>query len=768
LPLLEPLTSRESEILRRVGQGRSNRDIAEELTMSLETVRWYVKQLYSKLGVHSRAEAVIRAIGLGLLEAETPVPSTLLPTHSPIHHNLPLPATLLVGRLSERAAVKDLLSTARCVTLTGPAGVGKTRLSVQVATELIDRYPQGVFFVDLAPITDPALIVSAVTDALSGQERTLVASVATLKTYLRGKKVLLVLDNFEQIITGAPVVSDLLSALPELTVLITSREILRISGEHVFPVSPLSLPVLDKAYRPADLLRYDAVSLFVQRAQAANPGFELTENNAAVVAEICVRLDGLPLALELAAARTKLLNPQALLGRLESRFATLTTGMRDSPHRQQTLRDAIEWSYRLLTPAEQVLFSHLGVFSGGQSLAAVEAICGPVPDLDVLDGVESLLDKNLLQQAEDVQGESLFTMLETIHEYARERLAQSSEVTVIRQRHAEYFLNLAEQAAAAFRGPANQFWMIRLEIELDNLRQVLGWSLDNHEAALGVRLATALEHFWFMQGYHTEGLAWLERMLGVLADVPRSLHAGLLNAAGNMAYFTGDYERGKAWCRQALAVSRELDDKPNTAWALTFLSGQSIGNSEEYVAAVALCEEGLAIFTELSLPKGMVQAMNVLGELTRAQDDYDRAEAYYCDCIEVSRQTGEEQRIAMCLGNLGYIAYHLGDFDRAEQYTREAFALVVRLRAWFWATLSLSTLAGPIAAKGNPERAACLLGAGEALLEELGVSQQKGDQMETDRYIAAVRAQLDPTTFASAWARGRAMSLEEAIDLALQ
>ncbi len=767
LPPLETFTPRELDILQRVGQGRSNRDIADELTVSLETVRWYVKQVYSKLDVHSRAEAVIRAGELGLLQVNASASSNVISPLNFTQHNLPLPATRLVGRQAERAAVKELLGTGRCVTLTGPAGVGKTRLSVQVASELVDLYPHGVFFVDLAPITNPAFIVGAIADALSGQERSLAASIAALKTYLRGKRVLLVLDNFEQIISGAPLVSDLLSALPELTVLITSREILRISGEQVFPVPPLALPDINSTQSASDMLRHDAVFLFVQRSQLANPDFELSEDNAAVVAEICVRLDGLPLALELAAARARLFTPHVLLERLQSRFATLTLGMRDSPPRQQTLRNAIDWSYHLLVPTEQRLFWRLAAFCGGRSLDALETVCGPELGMEVLDGMESLLYKSLVRQEEDAQGEQRFIVLDTIYEYASERLAQSGEEAVIRRRHAGYFVDLAEQAASAFRGPSGQFWMNRLEIEHDNVRLVLAWALDNDEPAIGIRIATALGHFWFMQGHHTEGLRWFERLLGELTVVPRHFHAGLLNAAGNMAYFTGDYERGKDWCLKALAVSRELNDKANSAWALTFLGGQSIGNAEEFDTAVALGEEGLAIFTELKLAKGMAQAMNVLGELFRAQGEYHRAAACYRNCIELSRQTGEEQRVAMCLGNLGFVAYELGDFDESEQCAREAFVSYIKLRAWFWVTLCLPTMAGPIAAKGDPERAACLLGAGEALLDELGVSQQKGDQIEIDRYIAAVRAKLDEATFAAAWERGRSMTLEQAIDLAL-
>jgi predicted ATPase/DNA-binding CsgD family transcriptional regulator len=763
--VLEPLTERELEILRLIAEGLSNREIAEELFVALGTVKWYNKQIYSKLGVHSRTAAVVRARGARLLDAQPGPPAR--PAITP-EHNLPAQITSFVGREREIAQVRQLLATARLLTLTGPPGTGKTRLGLRVAAEVLDHFADGVFFVDLAPISDPQLVASTIAHVLGIRDIGGQPLLDTVKNHLRKKRLLLVLDNFEQIVGAAPLVGDLLSASPGLKALVTSREPLQVYGEQEYPVPPLALPDLDRPEPLRALSQYEAVELFVQRARAARPDFAITDEDVPAVAEICVRLDGLPLAIELAAARSKLLSPEMMRRRLESRLVALTGGARDVPARLRTLRGAIDWSYDLLDADEKTLFARLAVFQGGRTVEAVDDVCGHGLAIDVVDGLESLLYKSLLRQEEGLDGEPRFFFLETIHEYARERLEESGEAETMQRRHADYFVALAERAAPKLHGARQDYWSVRLRVEHDNLRTALAWSLGGADAELGLRLVGALREFWYSGGYIAEGLRWTECALEIAEDAPPALRARALNAAGLLAFAQGDHERGTLLHREALALSREVDDRLNSAWALVFLGGHLTGFPDAYYEeGIALCEEGLVLFRELDLKPGIARALNVLGELARLDGDYERAQRAYGECLAVSRQTGDRHREAIMLGNLGYIAYHQGDYERAEALTMEALNLLRGGRLEYHIAISMAMLAGPVGAQGQPERAARLLGAGEVLLEAMGVGLQPADQLEADRYVAAVREQLDGATFEAAWAAGRAMSLEEAVAYAL-
>ena len=418
----ESFSDRELEILRLLADGRTNREIAQELILSPETVKWYNKQLFSKLGVGSRMQAVNKAKEAGLLDEgrRVPVKTTML-----VRHNLPAELSSFVGRERETVEVVRLMKSARLVTLTGPPGTGKTRLSLHVAGSMVESFPDGVTFVGLASTSDPSMILAAIARELGVAERPDRSLVESLTGALVDRHTLLLLDNFEHVLEAASLVTDLLAAAPDLSVLVTSREALRLSGEHEYLVPPLTVPVIALERSATDLPAYESVTLFVQRARAAFAGFRLTDENAGAVAGICIRLDGLPLAIELAAARVKLFNPKQLLERLESRLGLLTTGSRDLPARQRTLRDTIDWSYNLLDKEEQLLFARLAVFSGGRSLEAIEAICDPGLDIDTLDGLDSLLNKSLLYQTEGLSGEPRFFLLETIREYACERLEES-------------------------------------------------------------------------------------------------------------------------------------------------------------------------------------------------------------------------------------------------------------------------------------------------------------------------------------------------------
>lgn len=532
------LTGREKEILARLAAGLSDQQIAAELFLSPNTIRWYNRQIYSKLGVGNRTQAIAWAQELGLLEdAKAASPS------SASREILPVQATPFIGRSHEIAEVKRLLQGSRLLTLTGAGGTGKTRLALYVASDVFDDFADGVCFVDLAPVHDPASVAKTIAAGLDVFEHPKEPIFDTLKRALVGRDLLLLIDNFEHVITAAPLVSQLLAASLQLKALITSREALRLSGEQEYQVPPLSLPAA-KTASIQDVTASEAGTLFVQRVQMVQPHFALSAANAPAIAHICARLDGLPLAIELAAARCKLLTPQALLDRLDSRLNMLTSGPRDVPARQRTLRDTIAWSYNLLDGDEQALFARLAVFRGGCSLEAVEAVCGHGLSLDVLDGLASLVDKSLVQQKETPGGEPRFVMLETIHEYAWERLETSGEAEIIHRWHAEYFVTLAERAEPELRLAPHIRWFQRFELERDNVREVLEWSLGPGDVRLGVRLVGAIWLFWFAYGHHGEALQWAQRLLAHLHETPQSQHAQFLIGAGNMV-MTGDFDTAK-------------------------------------------------------------------------------------------------------------------------------------------------------------------------------------------------------------------------------
>src|SRR5215213_10113162 len=464
-------------------------------------------------------------------------------------NNLPLQPTPLVGRVREVEEVAERLRSdqVRLLTLTGPGGTGKTRLALQAGADLLDEFDDGVFFVALAAITDRALVAPTVVRAIGLTERRNQPPEELLKGFLRDRQTLLLLDNFEQVLESAPLLAELLSSAPNLKILITSRTPLRLYGEHEFPVPPLSLPDPSSLATLESLTQYGAVRLFVERAKAVKPDFSLTQANAPAVAEICARLDGLPLAIELAAARIKLLPPQAMLSRLGNRLKLLTGGARNLPQRQRTLRGAIEWSYELLDEGEKVLFGRLSVFSGGNTLEAVEAVCDAEGDfpMDVFEGVSSLLDNSLLQQKEGFDGEPRFAMLETIREYASERLEDSSDAEAARHAHAEYFLALAEEAEPMLWGAEDAAWLDRLEHEHDNMRAALSWSIEHEEAELALRLGGALRWYWYMEGYYGEGRRWLEAALGKDWGVAAEARARALEGVGWLANVQGDLDRAE-------------------------------------------------------------------------------------------------------------------------------------------------------------------------------------------------------------------------------
>ncbi len=601
-------------------------------------------------------------------------------------HNLPAPLTPLIGREYTTAAVCTLLQRAdvRLVTLTGPGGIGKTRLGQQVAAELGELFTAGICFVSLAPLSNPTLVPSTIARTLGlrlGLDGQHTATMQALKLFLQEKRFLLVLDNFEQVAKAAPDVTELLAACPVLKILVTSRAALHIQGEFEVVVPPLGLPEREQIdlLESAALAQYPAIALFLQRALAIKPNLALTQTNMQTIAAICLSLDGLPLAIELAAARIKLLPPQVLRQRLVHPLQILTGNTQDAPARHQTLRDTIGWSYYLLEERERQLFRRLAVFVGGATLEAVESICGAFADQEqpLLDTVASLIDKSLLQQIEVEENEPRITMLETIREYALECLSKSDEEEMVRQHHAAYYLALAERCEQELRGPQQARWLKYLEQEYDNMRAILDWALkqETPEQAkqshmeIALRLTGTLRRFWQMHGRLHEGQTYLERALkaseGVV--VTTQAKAKALIAAGTLAATQNDFDHVEKYCQQSLALFRELEDQPGIALSL-FLLGVVPLMKNDSVGARSLTEEALALFRKMGDKERIAWSLSTLGLLDVREGKYASAHALYEESLLIHRELGDKRGIARTLLNLASLLY-VSQGDQAALHT---------------------------------------------------------------------------------------------------
>ena len=769
------------------------------------------------------------------------------------HISLPGQLAAFIGREQEVAAACALLRQpeVHLLTLTGTGGVGKTRLGVQVASELSGDFTDGVYFVSLAPISDPQLVLPGILQTLglsnAGDQR----YIERLAAYLSEKRLLLFLDNFEQVVGAAPLLSELLALCPAMKVLVTSRERLRLRAEQVLPVPPLMLPTLSPGseYELEVVAQYEAVALFLQRVRAIQPDFQVTSDNAQTIAAICARLDGLPLAIELAAARLDVLAPQALLARLEHRLALLTHGPRDLPARQQTLRATLQWSYDLLDAREQRLFRQLAAFVGGCTLEAAEALCSEPGEnaITVLNGLTSLLDKNLLQRAREHE-EPRFTLLETIREYGLECLANSGELAAARQAHARYYMRLVEEMDIRPGNAKQHEGLERLEREHDNLRAAMRWMLEVDKAGegagsrkeLALRFGVMLRAFWIIHGHWHEGRAFLEQALAISVGMETPARAKALVAAASLAVYQIDYKRGEMLCREGLALCRKYGDAAGAAFALHLL-GSLAWQQGNFAPARAFMEESLALYREIGDKGGIAFSLSDLAAMATPQGEYARAQALLEESLTLDRELGDSRHRAISLASLALalfvsqgdservrslleesltlargledraltaralshsalVSYHQGNAITARRLVEEsvalyreigdrwgnswALAILARVEAaqgnhaaalahyeeavtLAWKTgsklniaLCLEGIASEWTGQGEPEQAARLWGAVEALRENMGAPIWPSERAGYERSLAAARAQIGEQAFAARWAEGRNISLE--------
>jgi predicted ATPase/class 3 adenylate cyclase/Tfp pilus assembly protein PilF len=761
------------------------------------------------LGTHqlrdlSRPEQVYELAHVDLPTDFPPIRS--LSTHP---NNLPRQLSSFIGRASAIAEVKGLLERSRLLTLTGAGGSGKTRLCLQVAAESLELFTDGAWLTELAPLADPGLVPQTLAMTLGVTEVPGKPIVETLTEHLKAKRLLLLLDNCEHLLDAcAKVVHGLVRACPDVRIMATSREALGVDGEQAYRVPSLSLPDRNAVYAPADLSRFESVRLFVERAELVHPQFEVNAHNARALASLCCHLDGIPLAIELAAARARSLSVEEIDGKLDQRFRLLTGGSRTALPRQQTLRSLIDWSYDLLHAPERLLLQRLAVFAGGWTLAAAEAICAD-EDLaveEVLDRLTSLADKSLVV-AETGGLETRYRLLETVRQYARDRLVESGGGRPVRDRHRDYFLALALATQAELVGAEQAAWLRRLEEEHENLRTSLDWSLAADGTGEGLRLCGALYRFWLTRGHLTEARQWCSRMLGTAGRERTPERATALNAAGNLAYYQGDYVAARALHEESLSIMRNLGDREGTAGALNGLGNIALDHGD-YDAARALYEECLGIKRELADRRGIATSLNNLGNVACEQCDFASARTLFEECLAIMRELGNRGGVADLLHNLGSVAIHQGDYEAAQALHEQSLAIVRELGDQGGIANSLETLgtvahdqgdyrsagrlhaeglairrglgerrniayslegmAEVVAALGNPLCASRLWGAAEHLRANIGAPLPPNDRPRYDRCVGAARTSSNSdAAFARAWQEGAALELDAAIELAL-
>lgn len=741
-----------------------------------------------------------------IVTADLPSEFPRLRSLNVLPNNLPIQLTSFVGREREIRELIQVFFSTHLLTLTGAGGVGKTRLALQVAAEVLEEFTDGVWLVELAALPDPAFVPQAIAAVLGIPEQPGRPLLTTLEESLRARRLLLVLDNCEHLVADcARIAHALLKACAHLRILVTSREALGVAGESAWPVPPLS--VRDAQHVPgATLPQFEAVQLFVERAVAALPSFRLTTQNTAAVVQVCTRLDGIPLAIEMAAARLKALSVEQIAARLDDQFRLLTAGSRTALPQHQTLRATLDWSYELLSAAERRLLRQLAIFAGGFTLEAVEKICAEKAGMpEVVDLLTRLVEKSLVvaDRRDDIVR---YRLLEPIRQYAREKLSASNEFDMLQRRHLEFFLAMAEEPRQASQGPTFDQWLERVEEEHDNFRAAIGWALGGAASNTGLQLATAMWRFWAHRGYISEGRGILDRALSLANNANSSLRAKALIGAGHMALTQDDYARAMAFCEEAHTVARAAGDQRETAIALAIL-GHTLWHMGDANRPAQLCEESLALarmsqdqrtlisslrefayvvwhygnyqrlaqlaeeYLQLSRALGdrsaTADALLLLGEAALGTTQYGRAAALYGDSLALSRAQKDKVAMLRALVSLGKVSAYEENYDRASPLYREALAIAAELRDMWWLVRCLEGMAGAAGAQGQFHRAAQLGGAVDQFRETFGSPMPRTDEDSYAHTMAVARSKLGDQAFESAWAGGRAMSLEQVVASAL-
>jgi predicted ATPase/DNA-binding SARP family transcriptional activator/DNA-binding CsgD family transcriptional regulator len=725
-------------------------------------------------------------------------------------HNLPARRTSFVGREREIVEIKRSLAMTRLLTLTGVGGSGKTRLAVEVARDLVGAFPDGVWLVELAPLSDPDLVSQAIAQTLGVRESPGQPLIDTVVEALRPKNMLLILDNCEHLVEAAArVVDTLLAGCPKVRILAASREALSVVGEVGWPVPAFPVPDLESSFTVAELESFESARLFAERASEKRPGFALVPENVQPIAEICRRLEGMPLAIELAAARVRALSVGELSERLADSLKVLTGGARTQTPRQRSLKGTLDWSHDLLSGAERVLFRRLSVFAGGWTLEASEAVGSgeDVEEGEILDLLSGLVDKSLVAAEPTAGGGVRYRMLEPVRQYALEKLRQDGEVEEVRRRHAAFFLALAEDAEPQLRGPEDVGWLERLEVEHDNIRATLTWSIEHSEGEIGLRLAAALWRFWDTKGHNGEGRGWLVETLAMDGRTPVPVRAKALEGLGWMAYFQGDMAQAAAAAEEGLELGVRAEIGDNLASTLRIILGFTAEMQGDFERATELHEEALALSREAADRRAIADSLLGLGGVWSMRGDSKRAIELFEEGIVVAREAGDAVILAGLLLSLGYELLLAGDYDRGEALNEEAAALYLErgyksglefaLDNLGWAALlrgdrqeakvkyreslvlcqevgdqlitveSLDGLACVSVAEGQTIRAAKLFGAAQALRETVSRRLEPRERALREPHLVVARSRLDEATWEAAWAEGRAMSMEQAIEYAL-
>ena len=753
---------------RVAGAAHGGQVLVSEATRALVEQSLPAELTLKDLGVHrlkdlARSESLYQLVVEGL-QYTFPALRTLDTTPN----NLPTQLTSFVGREADVVEAKKLLAGTRLLTMTGPGGIGKTRLSLQLAADLVQGFPDGVYFVPLSAVNDPDLIPSAIAQAIglavSGNQRPL----DVVLEHLRGKRVLLVLDNFEQLVPdGGPVVSNLLRETTDVKAVVSSRAVLRVYGEQEMAVQPLRVPDIKALPSLEALSQFEAVKLFIERAVAAKHDFQVTNENAPAIAGICEHVDGLPLAIELAAARVKLFSPQALLGRLETSLNVLAGGSRDLPSRQQTLRGAIAWSYDLLDEPHRKLFARFSVFARGANLEQAEAVCGPESELgvDVLSGLDELADQSLLRRMPDFEDPRLL-MLQVIREYAAERLRDSGEAAEMRSRHAAAYRDLAEAAAPNVFGTARKQWLDRLEMDHDNFRAAFDWSIAHGDAQCAMALGATYWRFWQMRGHLREGRARLEAILAMpgARDHPAE-RAGALEAAGGVAYWQADLDAASAFYEECIVLARASGDKKAIANALYNASFPPLVTKSDLEGALRLAQEAAALYRELGDELGVARSLWTVGNAWHLQRQDDKSAPALDEQIAILRRLGEDRfSLGWAIHTRAIIAITQGDSSAAEPLIREGLGIFGAAGDVSAMVIFLDDAAALAKITGNLPRALRLAGAAARYQASTGAGLAELINVNEGRTWEEVVVTFEEK---QAWAEGQALSIQQAVDYAL-